>query len=140
MTLAGFQHASDIQGPKDAAFIFFLVSLLVGLATIVSFVLLLKLPVVKYHMNKVAIQVRLSSAEIESSIQNNTEGACDTASIASQCILCFRLAFVLSFFFGFGFAVSLVPFLKRYTIAEILLKVAAPAHLRGCTCAPAADK
>jgi len=77
VTLAGFQHASDIQGPKDAAFIFFLVSLLVGLATIVSFVLLLKLPVVKYHMNKVAIQVRLSSAEIESSIQNNTEGKCN---------------------------------------------------------------
>lgn len=105
VTLAGFQHASDIQGPKDAAFIFFLVSLLVGLATIVSFVLLLKLPVVKYHMNKVAIQVRLSSAEIESSIQNNTEGACDTASIASR----FRLAFVLSFFLVLG--LPFLPFL-----------------------------
>ena len=69
-------YSDDNQG--SAAFLFFLISLFVSLVSIITFFMLLKLPVVKYHTEKVKMAVRRASTidASEGLSVNGKEGNC----------------------------------------------------------------
>lgn len=72
-------HHENLQ-QENAAFLFFLISLAISVASIFTFFWLLRLPVVKYHCEKVRVAVRrastIASEEFEGSINGASGSSC----------------------------------------------------------------